>query len=347
MKILCLCTGNTCRSPMLMTLLRHQLTKQGLTHVTVDSAGSNAAHGQAASALAVQTMAHMGLSLANHRSQPLMEVDIKSYDHILCMSSSHAAYARSLGIDAKHISVINAGHGGVPDPYGGSAEDYAHCAAILQHTAIEFTKALASASATTPPSHAVDPMVMNSAITAIAAVHATEPTQPSGKPNALTYAEHVNTWVLRLIPQPSDALRIAAHCQHLERWVIPRASFPMDKPGYFAWRKAVQRHQGERAKSILSHAGIPSELCERVATLVAKAASKGDLEAQALEDAACLTFLATELGDFASQHPDYTRDKFIDIIRKTWRKMSPDAHRLALTIPLAPALKALVVAAVS
>jgi hypothetical protein len=88
-------------------------------------------------------------------------------------------------------------------------------------------------------------------------------------------------------------------------------------------------------------------MSDRVAQLVAKAAPKGDTEAQALEDAACLTFIATELGDFASQHPDYTRDKFIDIIRKTWRKMSPRGHQLALTIPLSEALKDLVKSAIT
>ena len=347
MKILCLCTGNTCRSPMLMILIRQQLKKHGVTYVTVDSAGSNAAEGHAASALAIQTMTNMGLSLDQHRSQPLTSVDLPSYDHFLCMSSSHAAYVRSLGVDAKRISVINAGHGGIPDPYGGSAEDYAQCASVLLHTASEFVNALVNASATTPPSNAVDPIAMSRAIAAINAAHAAEPAPPTGKPNELAYADHLSNWVLRLVSQPSDALRIAARCQHLERWFIPRASFPMDKPGYFAWRKAVQRHQGERAQTLLQQAGIPTDICARVGTLVAKAASKGDLEAQALEDAACLTFLATELGDFATQHPDYTREKFIDIIRKTWRKMSPDGHRLALTIPLAPALKELVVAAIS
>jgi tRNAThr (cytosine32-N3)-methyltransferase len=121
----------------------------------------------------------------------------------------------------------------------------------------------------------------------------------------------------------------------------------MDKPGYFAWRKAVHKRQGERAKDILLSAGIDAAVAERVGQLVAKAAPKGDAEGQALEDAACLTFLATELGDFAAHHPDYTSEKFIDIIRKTWRKMSPSAHALALTIPLEEGLKALVVAAVT
>jgi tRNAThr (cytosine32-N3)-methyltransferase len=332
---------------MLMTLIRHQLSLQGLTQVTVDSAGSNAASGQQASSLAIQTMADMGLSLTQHRSQPLTSVDLSTYDHFLCMSSSHAAFARSLGIEAKHISVINAEHGGIPDPYGGSATDYAECAKVLEHIAKEFVHALANNSSTTTPGPVVAPQAMANALSAIAAAHAAEPVPPAGKPNELAYAEYLSEWVAQLITQPSDALRLAARCQHLERWSIPRSEFPMDKPGYFAWRKAVQRHQGERAHTILMNAGVPPEICERVGILVSKTARKGDPEAQALEDAACLTFLATELGDFAAHHPDYTREKFIDIIRKTWKKMSPDGHRLALTIPLAPALKELVVAAVS
>jgi len=179
------------------------------------------------------------------------------------------------------------------------------------------------------------------------AAHAGEPVVPVGKPSELAYAGHIEHWVGKLVDQPSLALRLAARAQHLERWAIPRSDFAMDKPGYFAWRKAVQKRQGDRAQEILRAAGMDSVTCERVALLVAKAAPKGDSEAQALEDAACLTFIATELGDFASHHPDYTRDKFIDIIRKTWRKMSPRAHQLALGIPLTESLQALVKAAVA
>jgi Domain of unknown function (DUF4202) len=191
------------------------------------------------------------------------------------------------------------------------------------------------------------PTVIDHAISLINKAHAAEPAPPTGKPSALNYAEHVSNWILQLIPTPSMALRLAARCQHLERWVIPRQSYPMDKPGYFAWRKAVHKRQGERAQEILLSAGIDAPLAERVGQLVAKAAPKGDAEGQALEDAACLTFLATELGDFAAHHPDYTSEKFIDIIRKTWRKMSPSAHALALTIPLDDGLKTLVIAAVT
>ncbi len=183
---------------------------------------------------------------------------------------------------------------------------------------------------------------------AIDAAHAADPERTAdGHAAELRYADLLEKWLGQLIPAPSTALRLAARCQHLERWTIPRASFPLDRVGYLQWRRSVHVRQGARARELLLSADCDAELSQRVEQLVAKAAPKGDADGQALEDAACLVFLADELTDFASTHPDYTREKFIDIIRKTWRKMSPDAHRLALTIALPPALSEMVHAAVS
>ena len=183
-------------------------------------------------------------------------------------------------------------------------------------------------------------------ITAINQVHRQDPERVDGQPGELIYAMHLERWIGDLVAAPSAALLLAARCQHLERWAIARSECP-DKAGYFAWRKAVHQHQGRRAAAVLAAAGCPQELCARVGQLVAKAAPKGDAEGQALKDAACLVFLKTELAGFAAEHPDYTREKFIDIIRKTWRKMSPDGHRLALTIPLPAPLAELVKAALT
>jgi protein-tyrosine-phosphatase len=345
MNLLCVCTGNTCRSPMLMTLLRGLVASRGLEQVRVESAGTGASPGEPASAQAVATMAGFGLDLRAHRSRHVQDVAIATFDRVLCMTSSHAAFVRSLGVPAARISVVNAEHGGVPDPYGGTAADYELCARVLERCALDLVPTLAP----TPPA-VIDmptPDLIERARAGLDAAHAREPAVPAGKPSELAYAGHIEAWVARLVEQPSLALRLAARAQHLERWAIPRGDFPMDKPGYFAWRKAVQKRQGERAREILAAAGMDAVTCERVATLVAKAAPKGDSEAQALEDAACLTFIATELGDFASHHPDYTREKFIDIIRKTWRKMTPRGHQLALTIPLQEPLQQLVKAAIA
>ena len=178
---------------------------------------------------------------------------------------------------------------------------------------------------------------------ALDAVHASEPSPPPGKPDARAYADHVERWVRTLVPQPSLALRLAARAQHLERWAIPRSDYPLDKPGYFAWRKAVHRRQGTRARELLTAAGIDAATAARVETLVAKATAKDDAEGQALEDAACLTFFTTELGAFAAAHADYTVEKYLDIMRKTLRKMSAagraEAARLTLPEPLASLLR--------
>ncbi len=345
MNILCVCTGNTCRSPMLMTLLRGLIASRGLEQVAVESAGTGAGTDEPASAEAVATMAGFGLDLRAHRSQHVSAVDLRNVDRVLCMTSSHAAFVRSLGVPASRIEVVNAEHGGVPDPYGGTAAEYELCARLLER----YSLALVASLAPTPPAvtDMPTPDLIDRARAGLDAAHAAEPAVPAGKPSELAYADHIERWIGRLVEQPNLALRLAARAQHLERWAIPRSAFPMDKPGYFAWRKAVQKRQGERAREILANAGMDVVTCERVAVLVAKGAPKGDSDAQALEDAACLTFLATELGDFASHHPDYSRDKFIDIIRKTWRKMSPRAHQLALTIPLPEGVQALVKAAIA
>jgi protein-tyrosine-phosphatase len=324
----------------LMALLRGLLSQRGLEQIQVDSAGTGAGHGDPATPQAMTTISGFGLSLQDHRSRQVAELDLASYDHILCMTSSHAAYVRSMGVPANRISVVNAEQGGVPDPFGGTAADYELCARTLERYAVNLVPSLAPA----PPAvmHMPTPDIIDHARAALDAAHAAEPMLPTGKPSELAYAGHVEQWVERLVERPSLALRLAARAQHLERWAIPRSTFPMDKPGYFAWRKAVHKRQGERATEILAASGMDAVIADRVGVLVAKAAPKGDAEAQALEDAACLTFIATELADFAHHHPDYTRDKFIDIIRKTWRKMSPRGHQLALTISLPDELKLLV-----
>lgn len=345
MNILCVCTGNTCRSPMLATLLQGIIQQRGIDDVRVVSAGTGAADGEAASTQAIATIAGLGLDLRHHRSQHVSAVELTSIDRFLCMTSSHAAHMRSLGVPASRIEVVNAEHGGVPDPYSGSAAEYELCARVLERFAVSFSQSLTPTPPVTTDMPTPDTIIR--ARTALDAAHADEPAPPTGKPTELAYANHIEQWIERIVPQPSLALRLAARAQHLERWAIPRASFPLDKPGYFAWRKAVQKRQGERARELLVDAGMDAATSDRVAQLVAKAAPKGDADAQALEDAACLTFIATELGDFASQHPDYTREKLIDIIRKTWRKMSPRGHQLALTIPLSDALKDLVKSAIT
>lgn len=169
----------------------------------------------------------------------------------------------------------------------------------------------------------------------------------NGRPAELVYADHMENWVTRVAADPTPLLRLAARCQHLERWSVPRASFPEGKAGYFAWRKSLYTKQAERARSLLFAAGVSSDDANEVATWVAKTGLKTNAGTQALEDAACLVFLENEIARFAAQHAEYPRDKFVDIIRKTWRKMSPRAQELARTLHLPDGIAELVNDAVS
>lgn len=182
----------------------------------------------------------------------------------------------------------------------------------------------------------------------IDAAHAGDPKRTAdGRPAELVYADRMEAWVVRAAGTPAELLRLAARCQHLERWSVPRATFPDGKAGYLKWRQSLYRKQADRARELLVQAGVSAAEADEVATWVSKTAMKTNAGTQALEDAACLVFLENEIEAFAAQHADYPREKFVEIIRKTWKKMSPRGQELAKTIALPPAIGALVAEAVT
>ncbi len=173
--------------------------------------------------------------------------------------------------------------------------------------------------------------------------HAADPNrQTDGRPAELVYADRVEQWVIRLVPDASNLLRLGARCQHLERWTVARDTFPEGKAGYFAWRKSLYLKQAERARELLREAGLTLEEAEEVHTWVSKKGLKMNPGTQALEDAAVLVFLENEIESFAARHADYPREKFVEILRKTWRKLSPPAQAAARRLPLPPAIEGLV-----
>jgi tRNAThr (cytosine32-N3)-methyltransferase len=182
----------------------------------------------------------------------------------------------------------------------------------------------------------------------IDAAHSADPKHAAdGRPAELVYAERMEAWVAKLVSDAAPLLRLAARCQHLERWSVPRDSFPLGKPGYLAWRRSLYVKQAERAKALLLQAGVPEAEASEVATWVSKTGLKTNPGTQALEDAACLVFLENEIEAFAAQHADYPAEKFVDILKKTWRKMSAPAQQAALGLNLPPAIAALVKSALS
>ena len=177
----------------------------------------------------------------------------------------------------------------------------------------------------------------------IDAAHSADPARSSdGRAAELVYADRIEAWVARLVPDAPSLLRLAARCQHLERWLTPRATFPAGKVGYLTWRRSLYVKQADRARALLLAAGVPPTDAAEVATWVSKTGLKTNPGTQALEDAAVLVFLENEIGAFAAQHADYPREKFVDILRKTWRKLSPAAQQVARALELPPAIAALV-----
>ncbi|UTF61412.1 DUF4202 domain-containing protein [Gilvimarinus sp. DA14] len=160
-----------------------------------------------------------------------------------------------------------------------------------------------------------------------------------GTPKELLYAQRMSDELMAFAPDASANLQIAARAQHIERWVIPRSEYPMDKAGYKKWRTQLAKHHAQRTVEIMQAHDFSDQDCQRVADMLQKKRLKLDSEVQALEDVICLVFIKYYLEEFAAKHDD---DKLIDIIRKTWNKMSPQGHEAALKIELPPAMASLV-----
>lgn len=158
-------------------------------------------------------------------------------------------------------------------------------------------------------------------------------------PKEVLYARRMTECLNRVAPEASEALQLAVRCQHIRRWAIARRSFPMDTQGYNKWRNALKKLHGDIARQVLTACGYESGLVERVRFLVEKRQLKVDPEVQLLEDVVCLVFLQHYFQDFAAQHPE---DKVIDIVRKTWRKMTPQGQQQALQLELPEQARALV-----
>ena len=172
----------------------------------------------------------------------------------------------------------------------------------------------------------------------IDAAHSADPKQVGDRPAELVYADRMEAWLLQLAPASSELLRLAARCQHLERWTVPRNSYPEGRAGYLTWRKFLYGKQAARARELLVQGGVNSQEADDAASWVAKSGLQTNPNTQLLEDAACLVFLENEISTFAAEHAEYPREKFITIVAKTWRKMSQAARDAATRIDLPPAL---------
>ena len=160
----------------------------------------------------------------------------------------------------------------------------------------------------------------------------------------LLYSLRMTEELLAFRPEASEHLKIAARAQHIERWTSPRSDYPEGRSGYKKWRSQLMLYHASRTGELMAKAGYPQSDIDRVKYLIQKRAMNKDDETQALEDVICLVFIRHYLQDFATAHP---RVKVVDIIQKTWKKMSPAAHSKALSLKLTDAVSHLVNEALS
>ena len=169
---------------------------------------------------------------------------------------------------------------------------------------------------------------LQTAFDAIDQANSADPNQTDGRPVELLYGQRMTAEQQALYPDASDALRIACRGQHIERWTLPRHDFPMDRPGYLAWRTEQGRRHAARVAAIMRDAGYADDDIRHAEKMLMKQGIKRDGDVQALEDVACFTFIRWYMGPF-SQTRD--ADEMQRIVEKTARKMSPMARARALT----------------
>jgi len=105
----------------------------------------------------------------------------------------------------------------------------------------------------------------------------------------------------------------------------------MDRNGYLKWRTDLYKFHGESVGKILEQVGYDEEFIGKVKKAVGKRGIKVNPETQLLEDVTDLVFIEHYMMAFVEKHPEYDEDKWIDIIQKTWKKMSETAQQFALT----------------
>ena len=167
-------------------------------------------------------------------------------------------------------------------------------------------------------------------------------------PKELLYGQRMSACLAQYWPQASELLQIAVRAQHIKRWHLKRTEFEQGKAGYYQWRIALGKFHAELAASIMQEHGYSQEQAEQTASIIRKEQLQNNTDSQTLEDVACLVFLSHYFDDFASKYLAQDNEaKIIRIVQLTWKKMSEDAHNIALKLTLPEHLATIVNKALS
>lgn len=158
-------------------------------------------------------------------------------------------------------------------------------------------------------------------------------------PKELLYGRRMSERLVRYAPEAPEYVRLAARCQHIGRWEIPRNSYPMDRKGYLQWRNTLKVHHTKIAGEILTNCQYDEAVVDKVNFLLLKKELSRNADTQLLEDVICLVFIQYYLDEFASKHEP---EKVVTIVAKTMKKMSPKAISEVAKIPISEKIKALI-----
>ena len=150
-------------------------------------------------------------------------------------------------------------------------------------------------------------------------------------PKELLYAHRMSDMLERYAPDADDAMKLAIRAQHIQRWKSPRDAYPMDRIGYLKWRKDLYKFHAQTAADLLKQAGYGEEVTDRVMQAVSKKNISNNPDTMLVEDVAGLVFIEHYMQAFVDKHSDYDEEKWLDIIRKTWKKMTDRAHQFSLS----------------
>ncbi len=156
------------------------------------------------------------------------------------------------------------------------------------------------------------------------------------QPKELVYSQRLCEMLTRYAPEASEALKLAARAQHIQRWTSPRSDYLMTKPGYMQWRSNLKVHHAKVASKVMQENGYDEDTIQQVCTLLKKENLRTNADTQTLEDVIVLAFLEHDLEAFVEKYKDYSEEKFLTILRKSYLKMSDKGRAAALSIITIP-----------
>lgn len=149
-------------------------------------------------------------------------------------------------------------------------------------------------------------------------------------PKELLYSHRMSNMLERYVTDVNDEVKLAVRAQHIQRWKLPRSNYPMGRKGYHKWRAGLYQFHADTVADLLLESGYEHKFIERVKLAVTKKSLTTNSDTQLVEDVSGLVFIEYYMFDFVNRHPEYDEEKWVDIIRKTWNKMSDRAHKFIL-----------------